>query len=1322
MSLTVPRTCTELGAADEDRLRERDSRPLASYRDEQAYVLLGDPGAGKTTAFKTECEALGADALSITARDFATFDPDDHPKWEGKTLFIDGLDEVRVGAVDARTPFDKIRAHLAKLGKPRFRLSCRHADWLGRNDRRNLVSVSPQDSQVTVLGLDPLSETQVAQIVDARTRIGDVNEFIRKARETGIADLLENPQTLLLLADVMAGKGTWPTSRLDLFDRACALMIEETNEEHSIALHQPPTPELLNAAGRLCAVLLVSGAVGYVRGQRHACDDYLKPEQCEYPYPDLLERALSTKLFTAEQEGRFIPVHRHVAEFLAAKHVASTVAQGLPARRVIALLTGEDGGVVTYHRGVSAWLAALCTDTRPDLIERDPIGVVSYGDVREFTTELKERLLHSLSREGTRLTSAVWNPSTIGAVATPGMESALRKILESRAEQAPTFVAFVLFALAHGDPLRPLAECLIEIVNEQDAWPQYATMALKAFIHNCSDPNVVDSRVKELLANIAGGLQDWQDELTAVALGHLYPTHIPPTRIWDHLTESRGHHAPSYERFWRTHLVDLSTDDAIAELLDGLASRRQALESALKSRHLEALPVQLLARGLEAWGDRVDSRRRLKWLGVDLFRESPRTSQDARRRIRAWLGAHPQAQREIIQNFVDKTGQLLISQTLLRQLIYDSRPPLDFGPWCLGRARSARDARTAEAYLRLAMNHGVSHRLLMQHGRENPPLQGVMKQMLVCHLPPGFYDDVRQRQSYIAEAKRRRRDFVSVVRAEATSLRENRCERKLLAELAGAYFGLSSDVGGANPGERINRLFGDETDLTDAVFAGLRGAPFRERIPATRDLIASAVSGKELLVLPVLAGVDELDDLRQLSNNQLRRALVFHFLSSTENSQNRQRRLLDVNPTTAAEVMAQCVAARMRAGDYDDLFAHLLNKNQYSPIAGDTALHLLDSFPIRETQPKAMSMLIYLLVAALRYTDRAVVLSLIERKLSRTSMSTTQRMLWLGGGVIAGSEQLFRLLKEFIWRRESRVSELAIFLAIAGNLLREVPTRILVWFIQKIAGTIARWRLTDSGTYWFPFGPSRCVDTMVRVLAERSDPETSTVLERLSGDNRLHDWRDSLSNARDHQAVIRRDAEYRHPMATDVCTTLNGGTPANAGDLAALLIDRLLELGRGIRDANTDDWRQYWNVDQYGKPLHPRPENVCREALLSDLKRLLPENVTARREGSYANDNRADIVVGCGSFEVPVEIKRNGHRDLWSAAHDQLIAKYARDPATGGYGIYLVFWLGQDDTQPPPTGPPPAGPRELQARVEGSLSDAERRKISVVVLDVSRPA
>ena len=167
-------------------------------------------------------------------------------------------------------------------------------------------------------------------------------------------------------------------------------------------------------------------------------------------------------------------------------------------------------------------------------------------------------------------------------------------------------------------------------------------------------------------------------------------------------------------------------------------------------------------------------------------------------------------------------------------------------------------------------------------------------------------------------------------------------------------------------------------------------------------------------------------------------------------------------------------------------------------------------------------------------------------------------------------------------------------------------------------------------------------------------------------------------------------------------------------------MDRLGELADRIRNGNTDDWRQYWEGLR-GQSPSPKHEDDCRDALLSDLQQRLPQGVDAQPEGHYANDKRADIRVSYGGFQVPIEVKKNTHRDLWRAVRDQLMAKYASDPETDGYGIYLVFWFGKKYTQPSPSGKRPANAEKLKERLEKTLSADERRKISVCVIDVSKP-
>ena len=251
---------------------------------------------------------------------------------------------------------------------------------------------------------------------------------------------------------------------------------------------------------------------------------------------------------------------------------------------------------------------------------------------------------------------------------------------------------------------------------------------------------------------------------------------------------------------------------------------------------------------------------------------------------------------------------------------------------------------------------------------------------------------------------------------------------------------------------------------------------------------------------------------------------------------------------------------------------------------------------------------------------------------------------------------------------------------------------------------------------------SERVSTMIGELAALPDKDATRTLEELAAEPKMSRWRPALLRARNDQLVVFRDAAYRHPDVEQICRTLDAGPPANPADLAALVADRLGELGDRIRKGNTDDWRQYWNEDEHRRPCKPKHEESCRDSLLSDLRQCLPDEVDAQPEGQYANDKRADIRVSHGNFQIPVEIKKNSHPKLWSALRNQLMAQYTRDLATDGYGIYLVLWLGNGAghrTPPPPSGVRPDSPEALKARLEEVLTPEEARKISICVIDVS---
>lgn len=196
--------------------------------------------------------------------------------------------------------------------------------------------------------------------------------------------------------------------------------------------------------------------------------------------------------------------------------------------------------------------------------------------------------------------------------------------------------------------------------------------------------------------------------------------------------------------------------------------------------------------------------------------------------------------------------------------------------------------------------------------------------------------------------------------------------------------------------------------------------------------------------------------------------------------------------------------------------------------------------------------------------------------------------------------------------------------------------------------------------------------------------------------------------ARDSQRVVRRDAEYSHPNVQQVCETLRNGPPANAADLAGLVMDRLRQIAGRIRTGNSNDWRHYWNEDQYGRPQNPKAENSCRDALIPFLEAKLPVGIRVGPEERGIADTRADICVSWADFKAPIEIKRNIHQNLWSAMRDQLIEKYMRHAAVSSHGVYLVLWFGKEKCQLGAGGRPERRytPCPLPSLADRSLSDA----------------
>ena len=688
-----------------------------------------------------------------------------------------------------------------------------------------------------------------------------------------------------------------------------------------------------------------------------------------------------------------------------------------------------------------------------------------------------------------------------------------------------------------------------------------------------------------------------------------------------------------YARFWNPCIFEQSSDEDVCELLDGLQCPPPGLRSALEMTGplFEDLPLKLLARGLNAYGDRIPTAQLYDWLGIGLVTTQYKFG-EGNRNVQAWLEQRPTIQKAIVIEGFQRAAESASDNPnadiyWVERHLYGVKPPSDFGTWCGEQAKKATDLRVAAYFIRRAWRAGLPLEAQWEQANDRPELQSRISEMLDRSKAEEQsrrrqeQEYQREERSYTEERKPQEDEWLAYVRRNEVALRENRAAPGLLYELAKAYFRnfFSNDHGGPEAVEK--ELQGDQS-LTQAALQGLRGTPDRSDVPELEAILSLREKGHMYyLEWPFLVGLAEIErtapeDAAQWDNGRIRKALAFYYCVPHGDYRPKwYRRLLEARPEVVADVQVRFAVSEFRS-DSESIYKlwELAHDPEHVQVARYASLPLLHAFPVR-CKLKQLRELDNLLWAAVQYADRASFEQLVERKLSRTSMNHAQRTHWLAAGLVVSPAKYREWLSDSVRGREKQLQQVATFfcdpdrksgykLGIPAPL--EISTvELLIRLIGSYAGPELRWK---EGLVSPVMEASRQVHTYIQRLAASPAKEASDALASLRSDPTLTRWYGELSWAWDSQQVIRRDAEYRHPDAKQVCSTLQNGPPANAADLAALVMDRLREIAVRIRTSDSNDWRQYWNEDSYGRPQKPE----ARELLSGRVAILFARTASAR--------------------------------------------------------------------------------------------------------------
>ncbi|MCX4741894.1 NACHT domain-containing protein [Streptomyces antibioticus] len=559
---------------------------------EGATVLLGEPGAGKSTVFRSLVQELPM------WDDQALAEGADHCVWvDGPDLTAATWDTI-LGRHLARLPSLTVGQNPARgtgcmtvvIDQADESEICRNLPSYFKRCLRNkdarklrlLVACRTGDyppdltrvlhdvfGSCSLVDLAPLSRADAVALVDSAAVSGE--QLISEVVALRAGALASVPLTLELIVREYRDSGSLRGSAKELFEDGVRLLAQEYDP------YRLPTPvqattwqQRLEVAGRIAARLVLSGRrtlwrgspregrpsttdldVGTLAGgteQTSGCQAFAVS-------PTVVGEVLSTGLFTASGHRRVAFRHSSLAAFLAAQHLISRSVTDAALRRLflIGAPDQETAGIPLSLRETAAWLVALAPHRTRWLASADPesltmhSGLVDADNVREL---IVRRLLERAA--DVEFGEARWQ-QTRWVLGHPGLVHQLAPVLaldpadfddwETRAK------AGVALTLAEQCPAPALAPLLLKVAADA-RWPadNRAHAARAAFV---CDEALAAPALNDVLTTLGSASgTDPGHVLRGALLTLLWPRHLHTATMLSTLIELPiGDRYGTYEHF-----------------------------------------------------------------------------------------------------------------------------------------------------------------------------------------------------------------------------------------------------------------------------------------------------------------------------------------------------------------------------------------------------------------------------------------------------------------------------------------------------------------------------------------------------------------------------------------------------------------------------------------------------------------------------------------------------------------------------------------------------------------------------------------------------
>lgn len=1304
----------------------------------RVIVVLSEPGAGKTELLKSLATLLH------TTRVRASVFRHKPGLITSTALVIDAIDEVaRIDSVAT----DQIIALASERSTGTVVFSSRSGEW----DKGRTAYVEQCFGVEPIIArLEPFNDDERRQLFTAQFLGEDFDAFAKEVERFELLSLLGNPQFLHLLGDAYIESGRIFTSKAKIFSDAVKRLAHEANSERGSQKARPLTDDIVAIGGEVFAKVMLSGASGIATVERLGDRDF--------PYIRALAREsanaghlVDTRLLKpSEDPEKHEPVHRIVAEYCAAVHLAKRIsdpADRLSLSRVISVVA-PNGVTRDELRGMLGWMAALGQEPlQLAAIALDPYAVLANGDPSQLTPKAKKTLLVALETleksDPFFRRSDLWRRFNVGRFFTPDILDHVRSMLGNRGPLRN----LVLELLVGTDAAVTLAPELSALVTDAKVDDDARSRAAEVLAANTSYDMTADfaALLTEASADsieiasrwvTKGGVESFGVSNVTALLRKIAALYPPPN-----IRNRDGGSLYYIELLVRSFSVD-----HVETFLDNLSS---GLTCTCKAKHdyqctcrhgISKVVGKLLGRYFDqAAGAPHDADRVFDWIKALHFQGQ--RSPESNASIRA-LADDNALRRALQQKLIDGVvGESAAQAAVMR--LYSSHTHsglhLHEGDF-QALSDYAFDHNLVDVWGALLVGHNIWHvpkgpspvrAAQRAQSRTSPALLAIWS--LREH---GRRKHIREDRK--SGRVRHRRYSEREARAEAQNrehLRNNLASVEAgrewwwLRHFAHLYLFEPDKLPElVDDPETPLRALRNCFPLLDPYIPTVQGLGRRERGDIAEVLLAACLvrfrDGDDLSLIDqrvLAAAKSEMSSYPALADGEEET-----FEASLDEA------LFDT-PGAAEAYLRDYIEEQLAATENVPQHVYWLDqKTSFQPFRSTLPLEWLERFPLMPQEAART-----LLDMAVEHGDRYALLALIDRRLTdpvidsghdteadkkaRARAKFWQLTAFLTGtpGSAAAWDELKKDPKTIfdldhrLGRFSDRDKHGAVSVT-ADKIFQIMDAFVPIWPKVHLPSSYGTGDPDEEVAYRF-------LRDCIWKVAEDAPERRIDVLDRMIADPRFDDFKEAMLTLRAEAKRKMALQDFRAPTPGQISKLLDANDIASVEDLRSVMVEQLEALQQWLDGSETNPRDAFYSggvrVD----------ENTARNRIVDQLQgQMKALGLSVVIERHMSGGNRCDItastiIEGAGKLLV-TEVKGQWNNELYTAAAEQLDERYAIHPDAASQGVYLALWYGNGEKVAGVLDPTVTSAADLKARILDQMTDELKRRVDVVVLDLARPA